>query len=133
MSAATQFPDASLMWSSTHYRESDGPRTLTEAIRPSTGWFFPGVAPHKRPELKLLRLREMHEAAVSAFTDTRDLHPNERRLFDGVQMNRWGLAMMGQEEHQVDEYVYALGVRADGQFAPRVPARRVLVGRHGAV
>lgn len=105
-----EFPQASVYWSSTHYREYtrstavDVRRTaLTPAIKPSNGWFFGDIKPKHRPEIKLLRLAEMHGAAVSAFEDTGDATPEDRAALDRVGLGHWGLAMAGQEDHQVDE------------------------------
>lgn len=76
---------------------------LTPAIKPSNGWFFANIKPKHRPDTKLLRLAEMHAAAVSAFEDTVDATEDDRAILDKVQLGRWGLASVGQEEHQIDE------------------------------
>ncbi|BEJ15700.1 hypothetical protein CspHIS471_0503050 [Cutaneotrichosporon sp. HIS471] len=89
---ANEFPQASVYWSATHY-----------PIKPSKGWFFSDVKKKQRPDLKLIRLVEMHGAAVSAFEDTIDASPADRRVLDRVGLARWGLAMEGQEEHQIDD------------------------------
>ncbi|BEJ12240.1 hypothetical protein CspHIS471_0207000 [Cutaneotrichosporon sp. HIS471] len=91
LATADAFPKAALYWSTTHY-----------PIRPSTGWFFPGVEPHKRPELKLLRLAEMQAAALSAF-DSKDVPRDVGKVLGKVKVNWWGTAVVGQEEHQVDD------------------------------
>lgn len=100
-----QFPDASLYWSASHYREPflSSLSSLTSAIKPSNGWFFADVKTKTRPETKLLRLAELHGAAMSAFENTQDASPDEKKILDGVQLGRWGLAMIGQEDHQFDE------------------------------
>lgn len=100
---AKEFPQAALYWSATHYRELSVCSGLTAAIKPSNGWFFGDIKPKHRPEIKLLRLAEMHGAAVSAFEDTQDATPEEKAIMDRVGLGRWGLAVAGQEDHQVDE------------------------------
>jgi hypothetical protein len=45
----------------------------------------------------------MHGAAMSAFEDTQDATPEEKAIMDRVGLGRWGLAVAGQEDHQVDE------------------------------
>lgn len=73
------------------------------AIKPSNGWFFHNIKPKSRPEVKLLRLAEMHGAALSAFEDTADASPEDKAVLERVRLGRWGVAMAGQEEHQIDE------------------------------
>jgi len=61
-------------------------------------WFFDGST----PEIKLNRLVELHEAAVSAILDTQDATPFEEQLLQQTSINQWGLLMRGAEKLQID-------------------------------
>ncbi|CAK9781380.1 hypothetical protein CC85DRAFT_282798 [Cutaneotrichosporon oleaginosum] len=87
-----EFPQAAVYWSASHY-----------PIKASNGWFFGDIKPKHRPDIKLLRLAEMHGAAMSAFEDTADASPEDKAALDRVELGRWGLAMTGQEDHQIDD------------------------------
>lgn len=105
LETANVFPQSKILWASTHYRECPSCSLLMSALVQSNGWFFHDaqVKPKTRPDIKLIRLVQLHEAALSAIWENEDANLAERKILDAVGMNRWGLHMRGWEKQQVDE------------------------------
>ncbi|WOO76715.1 uncharacterized protein LOC62_01G000338 [Vanrija pseudolonga] len=97
VATAAAFPRAALRWVTTHY-------PIADSGAGGNAWFFGDAKqkPKTKPDVKLLRLVELHEAALSAIEDTGDASAPEAGVLERVGVNRWGTAMRGWEKHQVD-------------------------------
>lgn len=65
-------------------------------------WFLEGAPEDHRKAIKLNRLVEMHEAAVSAIIDTDDATPHQAEKLEQCAINSWGMLMRGAEKMQFD-------------------------------